>query len=652
MEIEKIGNRIYYKYSKSQLEIRNNYLYNMIIEYSIKNDLSHLSFKETFYMFENNLVQKPFCYCGCDIKFVDMIKGFRKFCSKRCMMDSIDIKLKRRKSNMEKYGVDNPSKSDIIKDKVKKTNLNKFGVEYPLQSIDIRNKVKEINMEKYGVDNPSKLKVTRDKAKNTMVNKYGVEHAMHNYDIKENLKLYFMEKYGIDNPFRDREKIKNTMINRYGVEFALQNNNFLEKLKNTNIERYGVDSPNKLESFKNNIKYLNFKKYGVDNVMKLDYFKNKIKNVNMERYGFPNYSQSPKFKIDMKKISFDKNSFIVNDDNKTLLSFNESEYEINCKICGNIFFIQRQLYRVRTKLNDVICLKCNPINNGVSKLEKEVLIYVKEIYDGVILENFKSFKKYEIDIYLPELNIGFEFNGLYWHSELYKDKNYHLNKKLFFKENNIQLIQIWEDDWLFKKDIVKSMILNKLGKNTNRIYARKCIIKEITDNNIVKDFLNTNHIQGKINSSIKIGLFHKDELVSLMTFGSLRISVGQKHKDGSYELLRFCNVLSTSVIGGASKLFKYFIRNYAPKKIISYSLNTYSDGDIYRKMQFELISIGCPNYFWCKNNIRYHRFNFRKDKLVKDGYDVNKTEVDIMYDRKYFRVFDAGSSKYEFIFNI
>jgi hypothetical protein len=130
-----------------------------------------------------------------------------------------------------------------------------------------------------------------------------------------------------------------------------------------------------------------------------------------------------------------------------------------------------------------------------------------------------------------------------------------------------------------------------------------------------------------------------------MTFGNLRKNLGQKSKEGSYELLRFCNALNTSVIGGASKLFKYFIKNYDFKEIISYSDNSRSNGNLYKILGFENIN-ETINYYWTKNDIRYHRFNFRKDKLVKKGYDPNKTEIQIMSDLGYIRIFDSGTKKW------
>ncbi len=245
---------------------------------------------------------------------------------------------------------------------------------------------------------------------------------------------------------------------------------------------------------------------------------------------------------------------------------------------------------------------------------------------------------------IPEYNLAIEFNGLYWHSEIYKDKNYHLNKTQQCEAKKIKLIHIFEDEWLFKKDIVKSRLINILGLTPNKIYARKTIIKEISPKES-KEFLDFNHIQGNVNAKIKLGLYYDNELVSIMTFGKGRIIMGGN--SNQYELLRFCNKLNTTVIGGADKLLKYFIKTYQPKEIISYADRRWSQGDLYEKLGFNFIHNSKPNYFYINQNIREYRFKYRKNILVKEGYDINKTERDIMLERKIYRIYDCGAKLYK-----
>jgi len=209
------------------------------------------------------------------------------------------------------------------------------------------------------------------------------------------------------------------------------------------------------------------------------------------------------------------------------------------------------------------------------------------------------------------------------------------------------LIHIYEDDWLYKQDIVKSMILNKLGKSTNKIYARKTEVRELTDNRFIREFLNKNHLQGFIGGKVKLGLFFDNELVSLMTFGKRRVAMGKKISNkGEYELLRFCSKLNTNVVGGANKLFKFFVRNYQPKEITTYADRSWSNGNLYKQLGFEYQGKTNPNYHYIIDGIRHYRFNFRKDKLIKDGYSKDKTEHQIMINRKIYRIYDSGNLKF------
>lgn len=622
METE--NNKHLYKFSEKGIKTRNDKLWSDIINYTNLN----IKFKEKFYLYENSLSNIPKCVCGNDLKFIDMVNGYREFCCRECMYNSDEVKKRKIITNMERYGVDNPSKLEIIKDKVKKTNNGKFGVDYPLQSIDIINKSKGIFASKYGVDNPSKIKEIRHKAENTMLMKYGVRHAMQSESIKNNLKLFFIEKYGVDNPSKIngiREKAEDTMMEKYGVRHALQNADILNKMKNTNIDRYGVEYTFQSKEISDNIKNILLNKYGVEFISQNKDIKNKIFKTNIERYGVYNFSCSDNFKQIMNKIKIDRNRKIVNNHGHIFLNMSKSEYEIICKDCGSIFKIQRQLWRNRIKNNETICLCCNPINNGISRSEKEVLAYIKSIYNDDIIENYRICGR-EIDIYLPNMKIGFEYNGLYWHSELFKSKFYHYDKMRFINDLGIKLIQIWEDEWSHKNHIVKSIILNELGLS-KKINSDECKVTEISDSKIIKKFLNENNIYGFTKSKIKIGMYYNNELVSLMIFRKLKY-------DENFELIRFSDKIGISVVGGTSKLFNYFLNNYKINKLVAYSLNNYSDGDLYSKLGFKLIENIKPNNFWCKSGIKYNKHYFNKEKF------------DEMYEKGYFRLFDCGSKKW------
>jgi hypothetical protein len=311
------------------------------------------------------------------------------------------------------------------------------------------------------------------------------------------------------------------------------------------------------------------------------------------------------------------------------------------------FEIHKNTLNDRLRNGNVICTICNKIESG-SDSEKNLLKFIKDSYGGEVLENVRGIIKGEIDIYLPTERIGFEFNGIFWHSDRYKSKKFHLDKTESCDSQDIKLIHIWEDDWKYKRSIIESRILNLLGKS-KKVWARSCKIK-IIDNIESNVFLDVNHLQGSCPSKVRIGLYHKNNLVSLMTFGGLRRSLGQNSSDGEYELLRYCNLNGYSVVGGASKILKYFINNYSPKSIISYADRSWSSGNLYKRLGFKFCHNTDPNYYWVVNDVRRHRFNYRKDKLVKEGFDSDKSESQIMNERGYYRIWDCGSSK--FIYNL
>jgi hypothetical protein len=278
------------------------------------------------------------------------------------------------------------------------------------------------------------------------------------------------------------------------------------------------------------------------------------------------------------------------------------------------------------------------------KTENEVKEFIKSIKLKYIENTKKIIYPLELDIYIPSHKLAIELDGLYWHSELHKPSNYHLNKTELCEAKDVKLIHIFEDEWIHKQEIVKSRIKNLLGLTDNKIYARKCVIKLVNKDD-KKQFLNNNHIQGTVASTINLGLYYNNELVSLMTFGKGRIALGGDSEQ--YELIRFCNKLNTNVIGGAGKLLKYFIKTYTPKEIISYADRRWSQGNLYNQLKFEQTNITKPNYWYIIGNKRKHRFGFRKSILVKEGYDSTKTEHEIMLERKIYRIYDCGNITYK-----
>src|SRR5574343_903348 len=262
-----------------------------------------------------------------------------------------------------------------------------------------------------------------------------------------------------------------------------------EKRRSNSLIKFGVSHHMKLDSYK---------KTGDSNIAKIEDTKDKIRQT--ER----------KSKFDNLLKRFTELEFI---------KFIESDViEFKSLLCNHTFQINRQLLIVRKNHEHTICTQCNPIGiNHTSEAQNEISNFIKEM-DIEILENAKGILdgRLELDIYIPNFNFAIEFNGLRYHNSLYKSSNYHLKKTEMCDKLDIRLFHIFEDEWEFKKDIIKSMIKNFLNKS-DKIYARNCEILELTHLQ-QSTFYDNNHLQGPVPCEFSYGLFYKNELVAAMSF--------------------------------------------------------------------------------------------------------------------------------------
>lgn len=271
-----------------------------------------------------------------------------------------------------------------------------------------------------------------------------------------------------------------------------------------------------------------------------------------------------------------------------------------------------------------------------SAFEKEVKDFVGEMV------SFQSNVKIpdtnlELDIYVPELKLAIEVNGNYWHSEYRRDRLYHQKKSALAAQQGIFVYHIFEYEWTAKKDQVKNQLRNLLGKNDRKIYARKCSVVELHTKEKDK-FLEANHLQGADKASVKLGLVYDGEVVSVMTFCKPRFN-----KKYEWELSRFCSKAGCTVVGGASKLFKWFVQKYNPMNVLSYSNNAHTRGLIYRTLGYRSRGISEPNYVWVKSGKAVSRYQSQKHRLLAMGYE-GESEAQIMLDRGFYRVYDCGNT--------
>ena len=538
------------------------------------------SFSERLFIYFNPHATGLCKVCGRPTKFRNFKSGYPIYCSSKCSNSDPDKKETCRQTVINRYGVENVSKSSVVKDRICNTFKEKYGVEWVGQSKEVQAKQKATCIEKYGVPTPFQMDDFQEKSIQTCRKKYGTDYATQSQEVRSKITASYIDKTGFTNPS--------------------YNPGVIDKRRETNFKNFdGKWFTQTDEMIQSNH----------------ELFLNRHKNI----------------------IGETDSTYIVScEDNK-------------CTLCeSKTFEIDKNVFVQRSSQSAVICPIKLPLMGNASLAETELLDYIKSIYDGEIETGDRSIiSPLELDIVIPDKHIAIEFNGVFWHSDFNPRmcKTYHRDKSLKCRDKGYQLLHIWEDDWYNKKDIIKDYIKSKLGLCSKRIYARKCHVREI-DVHTARLFVDSNHIQGYSNATYKIGLFYDDVLVSVMLVGKLRDMMGSKPKEGHYEIYRVVSREDTEVVGGFSKMLKYFERTYNPECIITYGDLCYTLGNVYLKCGFTDEGLSSPCYSWQINGVRYHRSNFMKCKLEECRKDPSLTEDQAMRSRHAYKIWDAGKIKF------
>ena len=619
-----------------------NHLNDIYLEIQRLNYPENFTFQQKLYHYIHNdyELQIGVCpTCGKRTRFITFGKGYEKYCSIKCSCNEERV-IKRKKTCFEKYGDENYNNMK----KHIETCINTYGVSNVSKSNEI--KTKKLKTRKHNEELGKtcfKQKVQKtwckkdkkehvDKIKKGKFLKYGDENYNNVKKIKKSWELKTED---------EKKKILNKIEETKQKLYGDKNYNNIELIKRTNNKKYGCNTPLQNEMVKRVINEIKNKKYGNKNYNN----RKKANETFIKRYGnvkYRNHEQSVKTR---KENRISNNEYLLGytDNGEWICKCENNE----CKNCvEKTYTISPVMYCDRKRRGYETCTKLNPIGYASSGCENLLYEYIKTLYFGEILKNDrKLLGGKELDIYLPEKRLAFEFNGVYWHSEINVNENYHYNKSISCLNKGVQLIHIWEDDWLNKQDILKNLIRGKLGLHTNKLNARDCTVKEI-DSKTAKKFCDTYHIQGYTPSQVKLGLYKDSQLVMVCLFTHKRRLIGGKPKDGEWELSRVCSPFDTHVRGGASKLLKHFIRLYDPKSIVTFADLSVSNGEVYEKMGFKKEYIVPPTYYWVVDGVRLPRYRFQKSNLQECKEHPELTEREVMESRGSFRCWDAGKIKY------
>jgi very-short-patch-repair endonuclease len=420
--------------------------------------------------------------------------------------------------------------------------------------------------------------------------------------------------YKCSNSSEEVKKAKEeSYMKKYGVTNPSYSSDVILKIQNTFQERFG------------------------GNPMQLDLIKNKVKQTNIERYGQDNILKKGSLYREKKEVE-DRNYFLEKYSNLNIIDF---EYEkngqvrIQCKECKSIFKISKWNLHQRNKAKmSNPCTSCFPIGMAnLSSCEN----FVKDILDeaGIIYHGRKRgvIGSHEIDFYIESMNVGFEINGNYWHSDLYKENQYHIKKTRSALKNGLNLYHIFEDEIMFKQDQVKKRILAILGIGGNPVQEENFDIREI-NSDISKEFMNDNHVLGYSPSSLSIGLFVNEILTSVMCLSKLRrISDPGNNK---WEITRIHSLVADGSNKGYDKMLSYFINSHSPAYITSYCDRRWYSGQDFLDIGFSVAKKTSPNYWYINKKdwkVREPRSAYRKSNFVNEGESINQKEASIMNDR-------------------
>jgi len=398
--------------------------------------------------------------------------------------------------------------------------------------------------------------------------------------------------------YNNREKAKNTFLERYGVEHVMKTEKCCEQVKKTKLEKYGDE-------------YYNNHKKGL--LTKKERYGDKLPNFNKDY--FDNITDEEKYIILEKKRLTRTIKILEKYKHVNIIGVDYEKYEFlhECS-CGYISNIPKTIFYNRLFTNTNLCLKCHPINTNDSDKENQVFSFIKTIYDGEIIRNSrKILKGKELDIFLPDKNLAVEFNGLFWHNEMKREKFYHKNKTDLCLSNNIDLFHIYEDDWCFKQNIVEKLIYYKIYPKTN-ILHNGYNIKFIKDYNVVENFINNNSINIYKKCNINIGLYIDNEMYAVLTL--------KKYKDILHIKCIVENI--NSEYANLFELLLIFLKTeYKPKKIY-----------------YNLIRGNESNVFLLKNNFKFHL------NTEPTLYFISKNKKSLL-ESKGFKIYDSGKEIYK-----
>ena len=488
--IVQLNRRKYDKYCSQETKdwINDNNFEVKFVAYFVKKDVHTLTIPDCI-------------HCGKQISQKDVWLE-HKFCCHYCQTQSEQRKQNAKQTNLKKYGVDIPTKCKRVIEKRKKNCLEKYGVEHSTQVKEFQEKKKATLMKNYGVESPFKNKNLLDKAKQTT-----------------------LKHYGVDNPFKSnyfQDLAKQRRKELYGAEYVCQNPEYKEKIRQSNINK----SEQEKQEIQDKRKQTCLEKYGTEYSSQSNIIKDKISKTCNERYGVNFPAQSPNAIANHKLSRYKRfTTNLIKKQNVQLLTskedliYTDKDITLKCLSCGYQWSEPQPMC-----VQQFRCPNC--ISHNLSINENILFDYIKSLYSGQIdRHNRKILNGKELDIYIPDLKLAFEYNGSLYHASNDNNwiksrsipSNYHLSKTINCINKDIRLIHIFDYQWYNKQDQLKRFI-KRLVSKLQYIERKDLVIKKI-NKTLVKQFLDKYCIDDfHKHYNKQFGIFYNDQLISAVTF--------------------------------------------------------------------------------------------------------------------------------------
>jgi hypothetical protein len=537
---------------------------------------------------------------------------------------------------------------------IRQCHLRKYGAKTPFESPDIQLKVQQANLEKYGSVSPFGSVEIQAKKKKTNLAKYGHECALKNAEVKAKRDKTNLQKYSAKTPFESAEiqlKIQQTNLEKYGSKSSASNPEIQKRIKATNRQRYGFDSHLANPNIRQKIKQSVLKSTGYENTLSSPEIRAKVKETILDKFGVEYYAQKNR---SGKQIEITSTRQALRNYLKEVTKSRGRKLTVSELVPLLGYSEPSTLSRLLAKWD---------LYSYVVQFRSQPEVDLCDLFPTNRCSVRHVINKFELDLYYPEHKLAIEFNGLFWHSDHKKKINYHREKYLACQLAGIRLIQIFEDEWTFTKDIVIDKLNHIFGTSSHKqiIGARRCIFAEVK-HSIAKAFMQRNHIQG-YSAGRHIALLFDDCPVAIMTLNHPQLSRSSNITKVGLEISRFATDISRSIPGAFTRLLKH--AQTLTNRLYSYADLRWVDpsNNIYLNHGFTLYNEVKPAYwYWTTRKYdgfetgkRYYRFQFTKKKIQEQFANFLPAESTAWTEQKMMeylgwqRIYDAGKLSYEIL---